>query len=133
MCNKQLLLSTFIFIGLDSLYLSTLAAYFNKIVTQVQGTPIKYTTGKKIAMVILCYLCLLTALNYFILMPRKTVKEAFLLGFLIYGVYETTTYVLFNKWPLQAVLLDTFWGGILFGLTTYFTYAFSKGKGKGKG
>jgi uncharacterized membrane protein len=45
-----------------------------------------------------------------------------ILGFVIYGVYETTTYALLKKWKLQTVMIDTLWGGILFGLTTMITY-----------
>ena len=44
--------------------------------------------------------------------------DAFILGVVIYGVYETTNYALFDKWSLKAVILDTIWGGSLFALTT---------------
>ena len=50
---------------------------------------------------------------------KKSLPDAFLLGIVIYGVYETTSYALLDKWTLNAVLLDTLWGGILF-TTTYF-------------
>jgi uncharacterized membrane protein len=44
--------------------------------------------------------------------------DAFIFGVVIYGVYETTNYALFNKWRMTAVILDTLWGGSLFALTT---------------
>ena len=47
------------------------------------------------------------------------------LGLVIYGVYETTNYAIFKNWTLSTVLLDTAWGAILLGLTTFLTYQFS--------
>jgi uncharacterized membrane protein len=75
---------------------------------------------------ILCYLFLIAGINYFIIMPKRSVFDAFLLGIVIYGVYETTNFTLLNKWPLNIAIIDTLWGGILFALTTYITYALTK-------
>jgi len=41
---------------------------------------------------------------------------------LINGVYETTNYAFFNEWSPLLVLLDTLWGGILLGTTTFLYY-----------
>jgi uncharacterized membrane protein len=68
---------------------------------------------------ILSYLCIIIAINYFILYPGKGIFDAFVLGILIYGVYETTNLALFNKWRIKTVMIDTLWGGILFALTTW--------------
>ena len=48
--------------------------------------------------------------------------DAFLLGIVIYGVYESTNYAILKNWNIKAVALDTLWGGILFALTTKVTY-----------
>ena len=58
-------------------------------------------------------------INYFIIKPNKSINEAFLLGLVIYGVYETTNYALFKNWSLATVFIDTLWGGVLFASTTY--------------
>ena len=79
--------------------------------------------------IFICYLFILTGYYYFIALPKKSASYAFLLGFIIYGVYETTTYATFKKWRIQTVLLDTLWGGILFAATTYLTYKYA-GKNK---
>jgi len=71
---------------------------------------------------VLCYAFLIFALYYFIIKDRRPVLDAMILGFVIYGVYETTTYALLKKWKLRTVMIDTLWGGILFGLTTMATY-----------
>jgi uncharacterized membrane protein len=67
----------------------------------------------------LCYIFLIFGINYFIIKPHKSVSDAFLLGIIIYGVYETTNYALFKNWSMLTVIMDTLWGGILFAVTTY--------------
>jgi uncharacterized membrane protein len=71
---------------------------------------------------IICYSLLIFGLYYFIIKDRRPVKDAMILGFLVYGVYESTTYALLKKWRLRTMMIDTLWGGILFGLTTLLTY-----------
>ena len=88
--------------------------FFNKLVYNIQGSFIKFN----LMGAILCYILLIYGLNYFIISPKKTVMDAFILGVVIYGVYETTNYAIFDKWSLKAVILDTIWGGSLFALTT---------------
>jgi uncharacterized membrane protein len=50
---------------------------------------------------------LIFGLNYFIINDKKSVLDAFILGIIIYGVYETTNYSLLKKWPLTVVIVDT--------------------------
>jgi len=115
MFNFKLLISAIVFISLDSIYLNLMKDYFDKQVEKVQGSKIKMNfLGAA-----LCYVFLIAGLNYFIIKPKKSIQDAFLLGLVIYGVYETTNYALFKKWSLLTVLIDTLWGGILFALTTY--------------
>jgi len=116
---KPLLLSAVIMLALDAIYLSTFSGFFNTVVQQVQGSKLKLN----MIGAIFCYIFLIFGLNYFIIRPRKSLWDAFLFGLVIYGVYETTTYALFEKWSPKAVLLDTTWGGVLFMLTTYGTNA----------
>ncbi len=118
MCSKQIILSTIITLALDSVYLSATGKYYNKVVKDVQGTGI----NARISGAIICYLFLVLSVNYFILNDRKkTLLDAFILGIVIYGVYETTNYAIFKKWSTTAVIMDTLWGGILFTLTVYLT------------
>ena len=117
---KQILLSGIAMLALDAVYLSTFSGYFNKVVTKIQGEKIQFN----IVGAILCYIFLIYGINYFIIDQKKPLRDAFLLGIVIYGVYETTTYAIFKNWTLGAVALDTLWGGILFTLTTYFVRLF---------
>jgi uncharacterized membrane protein len=111
----MLLVSAIIFIVLDFCYLTIIKKYFQNQIQQVQNSPmtINYLG------VVLCYLFLIVALNYFIIKPNRSVNDAFLLGIVIYGVYETTNYALFKNWSIFTVIIDTLWGGTLFAVTTY--------------
>ena len=118
---KNLLISGGAMLGLDFIYLSTFGNFFNTLVQSIQGSPIKFNlTGA-----ILCYIFLIFGLNYFIIDLKKSPADAFLLGLVIYGVYETTNYAILKKWSPKAVALDTLWGAILFATTTKITYYFS--------
>jgi len=115
MFNFLLLASAIIFVSIDFIYLNLIKDYFYKQIQRVQGSQMKVN----IFGAVLCYIFLIVGINYFIINPKKSVSEAFLLGIVIYGVYETTNYALFKNWSLLTVIIDTLWGGILFALTTY--------------
>lgn len=113
MFNYNLLISSIIFISIDFFYLNFMKKYFNKQIQDIQGTPIKMNFFATL----ICYLFLITGLNYFIIEPKRSVSDAFLFGIIIYGVFETTNWALFTKWSPLNVIMDTLWGGILFALT----------------
>ncbi len=101
---------------LDLVYLTFFKSFFAGIVKKIQGgQPMQF----RLLGAALCYIFLILGLNYFVLAPGKSWKDAFWLGLVIYGVYETTTYSVLHDWPISAVLLDTVWGGTLFALTTF--------------
>lgn len=77
----------------------------------------------KVLPVLVCYAFLIFGLNYFILSKRRSILEAFLLGLVIYGVYDSTNLAIFKKWDTKMALMDGLWGGILFALTAAIVYA----------
>jgi uncharacterized membrane protein len=115
MFDFLLLVSAIVFITIDFIYLNVMKGYFDNQIRMVQGSPAKMNyLGAA-----LCYIFLIAGINYFIIKPRKSVSDAFLLGLVIYGVYETTNLALFKNWSILTVFLDTLWGGTLFAVTTY--------------
>ena len=116
----KLIVSAIVFVLIDSFYLNYMKDYFSNQVKIIQGTSIKMD----ITSTILCYIFLVVGIHYFIIKPNRSVADAFLLGIIIYGVFETTNKALFSKWSWQTVFLDTLWGGILFALTTFFIKLF---------
>ena len=115
MFNYWMLISAILFIFIDSVYLQLIRSYFEKQIQDVQGSAIKVN----FLGVALCYIFLIIGINYFIIKPHRSINDAFLLGLIIYGVYETTNYALFKNWSIITVIIDTLWGGLLFASTTY--------------
>ena len=115
MFDFLMLLSAIVMISLDFVYLSVMKGYFMNQVKNVQGSALKLNYFGAA----LCYVFLIAGINYFIIKPRKSVSDAFLLGLVIYGVYETTNYALFSNWSIVSVIIDTLWGGLLFASTAY--------------
>lgn len=115
---NTLLVSGFIFLVIDSIYLNMMKKYFSHQIYLIQGSALKMD----ILATLLCYIFLIIGLNYFILTPRRSIFDAFLFGLVIYGVFETTNKALFSNWKWFSVFIDTLWGGILFALTTYVFY-----------
>ena len=111
----KLLITAIIFVVLDSIYLNLIKDYFVKQINLVQGSPIKID----FLAILLCYIFLIFGINYFIIQPNRSIQDAFILGIIIYGVYETTNKALLTKWSWLTVIMDTLWGGTLFALTTY--------------
>ncbi len=110
-----MLVSAIVLISIDFIYLNVIKDYFNKQIQSVQSSKVQVN----FLGVAICYIFLIAGINYFIIKPRKSVNEAFLLGLVIYGVYETTNYALFKNWSMITVIIDTLWGGLLFASTTY--------------
>ena len=115
MFDFLMLVSAIIFITTDFIYLNVIKDYFLNQIKLVQGSEPKVN----FLGVALCYIFLIAGINYFIIKPRKSVNDAFLLGLVIYGVYETTNYALLKNWSIFTVIIDTLWGGLLFAFTTY--------------
>ena len=115
MFNFLFLASAFILLLLDYIYLNIIKDFFSKQIQKVQGSKLEVN----FLGVAFCYIFLIFGINYFIIKPNRSIQDAFLLGLVIYGVFETTNMALFAKWSWLTVIMDTLWGGILFALTTY--------------
>jgi uncharacterized membrane protein len=111
-------LAAILFVVLDGFYLNLVKDYFNSQVKKIQGTPIKIN----LIYTAITYVFLIFGLNYFIIQKHRPVKDAALLGLVIYGVYEFTNISLFSNWSLLTVIMDTTWGTVLYALTTFLVY-----------
>ncbi len=110
-----MLVSAIVLVSIDFVYLNVIKEYFSNQVKTVQGSQMNINYLG----VAICYILLIVGINYFIIKPHKSVSDAFLLGIIIYGVYETTNYALFKNWSILTVFIDTLWGGLLFASTTF--------------
>ena len=117
---NRLLFSSILILALDFIYLNVNKPAFESQVVKVQRVVMKV----KLIPAILCYLLLIFALNYFILRTKRPILDAFLLGVVIYGVFDTTNLAIFKKWDNKLSIMDKLWGGVLFDLTTFLIYSF---------
>jgi uncharacterized membrane protein len=109
---------------LDLSYLFLFKDFMLPILKNIQKADVKVNVVSALA----CYIILVSGLYYFIIKKKAPPKDAFLLGILINGVYETTNYAFFKDWSPFLVLLDTLWGGILLSTTTFLYYKIAKSK-----
>ena len=119
---RDLAIVSVIMLILDFTYLYLFRDFMLPLLKKVQKAEVKINIMPAIA----CYLLLVSGLYYFIIRKKAPIKDAILLGLLIYGVYETTNYAFFKDWSPLLVLVDTLWGGILLGTTTFLYYKIAK-------
>ena len=117
---KLIILSIIIVLVIDSFYVLAAKNLISQTILKIQKKPLSVN----IFYILLSYLLIIFALNYFILDNKNlSLKEkylnSFILGFIIYGVYEVTNASLFNDWSSKLIIIDSLWGGILFLLATY--------------
>ncbi len=104
-----------LFIIVDAPYLYFISKSYKKMIYNIQKSPMKIN----LFTALLCYLLLGLAMYLFIVKKNASLNEAFLLGLIIYGVYETTSHALLSKWNPYMVIIDSIWGGLLFTIVYY--------------
>ena len=113
---KTFTILSLIFVLIDSIYLKLMSSHFKNLVQKIQGgseMEFRYIPA------IFCYLFLVFGLQYFVINKNGSVIDAAILGWVIYGVFETTNAAIFKDWDMKSIIIDTIWGGILYGLTTH--------------
>lgn len=114
----ELFVLALVFTVVDSFYLNLSASFFNNIVNGIQNSQLRLNATATV----LCYISLISGLYYFIIKERRSYIDAAFLGLFVYSVFEFTNKAIFKNWKWSAVIIDSLWGGILFGLTTYLVY-----------
>lgn len=116
---KTLIVCTLAMLALDACWITfNMKSYQNQII-MVQRVVMQV---KPLGAVIV-YGLMIFALFYFILMKKRPVIEAFLLGLAIFGVYDFTNYAMIKKWDPMLACTDTLWGGALYATTAFITYS----------
>ena len=95
---------------LDFLYLNSLSNYFSKVFEKIQGSKLQLY----IPSAVLCYIFIIFSIYHFGFVLNIGVLNMFILGLMIYGIYELTNHATIKNWPLYMVFVDTLWGGILY-------------------
>ena len=114
---KGLIFSSIILLLLDSVYLTFIGKAYGQQIFNIQKLPMKVNFSGAL----FSYLFLIIGLNYFIILKNKSVLDAGILGTVIYGVYDATSYAVLKDWDRTLAIIDTLWGGVLFSITTLIT------------
>jgi uncharacterized membrane protein len=119
---KELFVTAVVLLVIDITYLYFRKDDFNIYFLNVQKSPLKF----RLSGAILAYFLLILGMYYFIIKDKKSLQDAFLLGFIIYGVYDFTNYATLSNWTLQFSLVDMCWGGLVFTFSTFIIYELLK-------
>jgi len=119
---KSLVISGIILYLIDMVYISNIKGKYNEMITNIQGSEMK----TRILPAIICYIFLIFGVYYFIIKGNRKPIDAFYLGVVIYGVYNSTAYALIDNWSKEIAIMDTIWGGVLFYSTTIICQKFLK-------
>jgi len=117
--DKDLVFASIVLLLLDSIFITINKKSYSNQILNVQRV---IMTINPIG-AILSYAFIIGGLYFFILRNHRPVWEAFILGLVIYGVYDATNYALLIKWNPYLSIMDTLWGGVLMATTTYITYS----------
>jgi uncharacterized membrane protein len=114
---KQTIIPFFTLIIIDIGYLYLLSDYFSSVIRNIQGSGITL----RFVSVFFIYIILSFAIYYFILKDKRPAHDAFILGVIIYSVFDLTNHSIFKKWTIPLIVIDSLWGGILLYITTIIT------------
>ena len=113
------IIPAFSMLALDSLYLSNIGGpLFAKMIKGIQKEDMKLNVFGAIG----SYILLILVLYKFIILERKPLSDAFLLGFCVYGIFDFTNIAILKNYQLIPAIVDTIWGGVLFYIVTWLTY-----------
>ena len=101
-----------ILLVVDSGYLYSTSTLFGETVKNIQHSSMNIRYGS----VFVVYALLAYGLIHFV---KRSVKDAAILGAVIYGVFDFTNYAMFRDYGLHIAIMDTIWGSILMATTTY--------------
>lgn len=60
-------------------------------------------------------------INYFVVIKENKILSAIrglLFGFIVYGVYNSTNYAIFNNYSISTSIIDTLWGTFIVGFVS---------------
>lgn len=119
-----------LFLVLDFMYVSLVASRYSMMISKIQNAPFK----TNIISAMLPYIVLIITLVC-VVFPYATQKarndrsftslvkvsffSGFLIGFAIYGVFNSTNVAIFKDYSIGLALLDTLWGSTLFFIITF--------------
>ena len=119
---KKLILGFLFITIIDNIYIRLNKKMYNPIIDPSQTINVKSA--------LLCWSCIVISINLLVLSrPDINSKNSFIygafLGFAMYSVYNTTNFATYpNKWSIKIASVDTMWGTLVCGVTSYMMYKY---------
>jgi uncharacterized membrane protein len=110
----KLVFASILLTFLDSIYINLTKKRYMQMITSIQ----KENVNINLFGLFMSYFFLILGL-YFIIKNKLDYKDAFLIGLVIYGVYDMTNLAIFKNWSVLNSILDITWGAFLFGITIF--------------
>lgn len=101
-----------ILLMVDGIYLRIITPQYKRIVRKIQGEELEIDIKGAIK----SYIFLIIGYKYFIENKRGDIKDALILGMVIYGVFDGTMKAIIKDYPWRIAIIDTIWGSILYAL-----------------
>lgn len=118
---KQLLLTFFVMLPIDAIWLFSMKNVYDKWLIHFDRQVNWYAVG-------LVYITMPLGLFYFVISKyigqpanSKALLDGFLYGIFTYAVYDLTNLATLKNWSIQMTVVDILWGGILCMTTTFIT------------
>lgn len=111
-----------LFALLDGIYITLISGQFRSMVQEITNK--KSDISFDIVSAIMTYVVMVFMLWYFILKEKRSPFEAALFGSGIYAIYDFTNKATLPGWTWSFSIMDTIWGGVLFGTTTWIVQNF---------
>jgi uncharacterized membrane protein len=97
---------------IDSLWINLFFIHrFSPMIQSVQNSPMVVNQ----TYFVITYL-MFALLLYIVLPKSSSIQEAFLIGFLIFAMYDFTNLSTLKNWDLSNSIMDCVWGGVLVAL-----------------
>jgi uncharacterized membrane protein len=127
-----LLLAVFTLLILDFVYIASVSIFYKKSVKHIQGGD---DMRLNIYSGILCYVIMIIGLVFitftqlsrygslrslsYLNKLQYALRFGGILGFVIYGVFNTTNMAIFKRYSIPLAIIDIIWGTILYTIATY--------------
>lgn len=117
-------LMALVFVVLDALWFLALGmgAHFKTHIGHLMASEVQWLYALAVYVLMALGLYVLVMVPYRAQGLLSVLKHAMLLGLVVYGVYETTNAALLKNWPHHLVVLDMFWGVVVFGMVAAITH-----------
>lgn len=127
-----ILLSIFALLVLDFIYLASVSIFYRRSIKNIQG-------GEEMTLnvisAVFCYVIMIIGLVFIIITQlsrygslrslsqvnklKYALRFGGVVGFVVYGVFNTTNLAVFKRYSVPLAIIDIIWGTLLFTIATY--------------